>query len=321
MFKGRGSSNLEKLNKVIRIEEDEDRKYERKYFGGYYNREKLRNSLWEINEHKLFEKIDNCNNGRSSFCGSLWCERCRNKISGILENKVTKHINRLCLEGDDVRMVTGVIGLSSFSVNDVVRTLKRDGNRWKKIKRRMDEVGRKGFITVGYEFELVNGSFMFYGLGDGKYGLGDKERKKENFYKREMIERISEDKKFCDEDVDLRKLFLFNHFHGLSNFNDEELKFILGDLYFVNGKKLKRNNDCGWYVNRLDKSKEFDVNVKKICSYGFKSVYRFKYNFIGSDFNNGEYMNLSELGNLIKLYDVVSGRGYRRLFRNYDNID
>ena len=63
------------------------------------------------------------------------------------------------------------------------------------------------------------------------------------------------------------------------------------------------------------------MNLKRVCGYGFKNVYRFKYNFIGSDYKNGEYLSKDELGRLVSLYDEVKGRGYRSLFRNMDNLD
>ena len=54
-------------------------------------------------------------------------------------------------------------------------------------------------------------------------------------------------------DVDKRKLFLFNHFHGISNLKDDELEYVLGNDYFVNGEKIKKNSDCGWYVRNFNK--------------------------------------------------------------------
>jgi hypothetical protein len=239
----------------------------------------------------------------------------RERIGKILEDRVGGYIDQLNLNNEDLRMVSGVIGLSDFSLREVNRKIKWDGLKWKRMKRRLDELGNKGFISVGYEFELVNGSFMFYGKGDV-----DLKNERENEYKRDQILGIFDDENYRF-DVDKRKLFLFNHFHGISNLKDDELEYVLGSEYFVNGKKIKKNSDCGWYVRNFDKDKDLDVNLKRVCGYGFKNVYRFKYNFIGSDYKNGEYLSKDELGRLVSLYDEVKGRGYRSLFRNIDNVD
>lgn len=316
MIKGGNSKGvIEKLVSVGLSEEYSDREYDRRNFGSYYNLEKIRDGLWEVNNNGLFERIKRCGEKRGNFCGSCWCLRCRERIGKILEDRVVGYIDRLNLKNDDLRMVSGVIGLSDFSLREVNRNIKFDGLRWKRMKRRLDKLGKRGFVSVGYEFELVNGSFMFYGKGKIKL-----ENEKENMFKRDQLLEILEDEKYRF-DVDKRKLFLFNHFHGISNLDNDELKYVLGDEYFVSGKSLKGLNKCGWDVRRFFKDKELDVNVKKVSGYGFKNVYRFKYNFIGSDFKNGEYLSNGELGRLISLYDEVKGRGYRSLFRNIDNVD
>ena len=92
------------------------------------------------------------------------------------------YIDRLKLKNDDLRMVSGVIGLSDFSLREVNRNIKFDGLKWKRMKRRLDDLDREGFISVGYEFELVNGSFMFYGKGKVKL-----DNEKENMFKRDQI--------------------------------------------------------------------------------------------------------------------------------------
>ena len=78
--------------------------------------------------------------------------------------------------------------------------------------------------------------------------------------------------------------------------------------------------DCGLYVRKFIKNKEFDKNLKTLTNYPFKDVYRFKYSFRGSDYKNGEYLNKEELGKLISVYDELGGRGYRGLFREVDNF-
>jgi len=310
-----GGDNLNKLRGAALHQELDDREFERRY----YYKDKLRDALWSVNNPGLFDKIDNCGIRKSNYCGSNWCLRCRLTISKILGDRVNGYVDELDLTNDDMKMVTGVIGLTDVSVREVERNIKKDGLKWKRINRRLDKLNKGKFISVSYEFELVNGRYMFLGLGEDGYGLTDLNNKKENMFKREQLKEISKDSNYCDN-VDLRRLFLFNHFHGMTNLDRDELKYVLGDEYFINGKKLTKNNDCGWYVKKFDKDKDIDLNVKKISEYGFKTVYRYKYNFIGNDFKNGEYFSNEELGRLIGLYDEVKGRGYRSLFRNIDNI-
>ena len=66
---------------------------------------------------------------------------------------------------DDFKMLSGVIGLNSLDSNEIVDSIESDKNRWKRIKRRMDKIGRPLFVVNVYEFELVNGLFLMSSKG------------------------------------------------------------------------------------------------------------------------------------------------------------
>ena len=79
-------------------------------------------------------------------------------------------------------------------------------------------------------------------------------------------------------------------------------------------------SDCGLFVRKFIKGNSLEKNVRVLSNYNFKSVDKFKYNFVGSNYKYGERLNKIELGKLISLYDKVSGRSNRRLFREISNF-
>ena len=51
---------------------------------------------------------------------------------------------------DDFNMLSGVLGLNRLDSNEIVDSIVSDRNRWKRIKRRMDKIGRPIFILSVY---------------------------------------------------------------------------------------------------------------------------------------------------------------------------
>lgn len=258
----------------------------------------------EVDNESLWNKFNNCGFSNEKKCGLFWCNRCRETLKLVYEGKVQKNIIKCESNNDDLKMLSGVVGLNKVDSSEVIESLNKDNNRWKRVRRRLKNLKGNKFINSVYEFELVNGLFLMNSVG------------RDNEFKKDMIRSLVEkDKKFRINDI-----FIFNHFHSISNLNDDELMYVCGDDFKDNkGNKLKKMSDCGLYVRKFIKDKRLRDNVRKLCSYNFKSVYRFKYSFVGSDYKNGEYLNNIELGKLISLYDKVSGRGYRRLFRELKN--
>ena len=287
----------------------------------WFLRDSVRDSLCceEVDNGDLWEKIDFCGYKNNVKCGSLWCKDCRDNVSRIYERKIRERIRYLDDElerneeiirvsNEDLYMLSGVVGVEKVNVDDINKSLKWDSNRWKRIKRRIDKKNRSVFIELSYEFELVNGYYLM-NCDDGK--------ERENYYKKELIRELVNNERGR---IRLNDLFVFVHFHCVSNMNGEELKRLCGNVFYVNGKKLIKMSDCGLYVRKFISSKELDKNIRKVSNYSFKNVFRFKYSFRGSDYNNGEYLNKEELGKLISLYDGLKGRGYRKLFRSINNF-
>jgi hypothetical protein len=267
----------------------------------------------EVNNVELWDKINSCGYGREKKCGSFWCKRCRDVVSRMFESKVRHNIDSyrdwLGMEvgNNDFNMLTGVLGLNRLDSNEIVDSIVSDKNRWKRIKRRMDKIGRPIFIVSVYEFELVNGLFLMNSVG------------RDNEFKKKMVRQLVD--RDSSNRFRLNDVFVFSHFHSISNLTEYELKEVCKKDFYMNGSKLNKMNDCGLYLRNFIKDREIDKNLKTLTNYPFKDVYRFKYTFKGSDHTNGEYLNKEELGNLISLYDGLSGRGYRRLFREVSNYD
>lgn len=110
--------------------------------------------------------------------------------------------------------------------------------------------------------------------------------------------------------------FIFVHWHGVSDLSNGELAKTFGSEYYINDEKLFKTGDNGLYVQGLHKHKDIEENIRKVTSYPFKSQYRYKHSFKGSDHSNGEFFTNEELGGLVALYQDVQGRQWRRLRRH-----
>jgi len=313
-LKKRSSSkeSLEKIrNKIFELESSDRRSL---YSISKKLRDKVKDSLLceEVNNVELWEKFNSCGYGREKKCGLFWCKRCREVVSRVYESKVRHCIDSyrdwLGMEvgNDDFNMLSGVLGLNRLDSNEIVDSIVSDRNRWKRIKRRMDKIGRPIFILSVYEFELVNGLFLMNSVG------------RDNEFKKKMVRQLVD--RDSSNRFRLNDVYVFSHFHSISNLTEYELNNVCKKEFYVNDSKLNKTMDCGLYVRKFIKNKEFDKNLKTLTNYPFKDVYRFKYSFRGSDYKNGEYLNKEELGKLISVYDELSGRGYRRLFREVDNF-
>ena len=245
----------------------------------------------------------------SLVCGSFWCDGCRNfyslnnfyKIKNILDLKFgTQQRN---YSNDDLYHITSIVGLSEFDSESVKKLITKDNLRWRKIRYRLNQfnIEKEGWIEGVYEFELVNWRYLFESNGSE--------------YKKLQIKQLLEKFKVKGD------VLVFVHLHSLGCFeNKDDLDFVFGKEYFINNKPLiKTDSKTGNYIQKLHKNNSLDQNIRKITSYPFKSVYRFKHTYLGSDFKNGEYLSNEELGRLILLYEDLKGRGGRKLFRSVEN--
>lgn len=269
--------------------------------------------LMDSKSEQLLSKITECRNkvGRGLVCGSFWCDDCRNFYGEGYEGKVNKILgmgfgfgeeNRKYVN-DDFFHITSVVGLCEFNSESVKKLISKDGLRWRKIRYRMNKLPLKseGWIEGVYEFELVNWRYLYESVGSD--------------FKKLQIKQLKDEFRIKDE------VFVFVHIHSLGSFsNKDDLDYVLGEEYFINNKRLiKTDKTNGNFVQKLHTKKSLEENIRKITSYPFKSVYRFKHNYLGSNFKNGEYLTDNELGRLIMLYEEVKGRGGRKLYRSVEN--
>lgn len=302
------------------------------------NEKKIDEGLLSVGEVELRQRIKNCFNGpdfpntkwnsKYGICGNIYCKGCRNLVANLHYHKVKKHIERSCINikyvmkdepllfeeferifdvrpytNNDFIHITGYVGLSTTRIEDLKKIIQEDTNRWKKIRRNLNKIkDHLYWIETAYEYELVNWKY----LKDAP----------ESDYKKKQIKQLIEstDGRFFNEP------FVFVHFHGITNIPKENLHTVFKDVYHIKGKPLiKTHSETGLYVQRLHKDKDLEENIRKITSYPFKTAFRYKHSFIGSDYKNGEFFTPEELGSIIKIYNHMTGRGYRSLFRSASN--
>ena len=261
-----------------------------------------------------------------NICNSLWCLNCRKFLVETYRKRIMKRLNERLLgnyeevdykhsnywignfvptpfKNEDLKHISGVLGICSVNENEVKKLIKEDNNKWRRIRYRLNKlpIPKLPFIEVVYEFELVNWDFL-------------KNSKKVDF-KSKQIKQIMEHQRYSNN------VFLFVHFHSISNLTKSEIDFVFEKEYFIGSKPLiKTNKNNGLYVQNFNTKQSLEENVDKLTSYPFKNPYRFKHNFRGSDYKNGEYYSFDELSEMIILYHNIQKRNWRGLFRSVEHL-
>ena len=246
------------------------------------------------------------NDGKN--CQSLWCKQCRLTASQMFEIRVRKRLQQK-LVGEsytnaDFKHITGIVGVCDFEIEDVEKLLSEDNLRWRRMRRRLQSlpISLSPFIESAYEFELVDWDHL------------KESDTKDSIYKKKQMETLIE--WYQPKTTKL----IFVHFHSVTNLNTSDLFRVVGDEYWINGKPLiKTHKQVGWYIQSFHKDKDLNTNIKKVCSYPFKSAYRYKHSYIGSDYTNGEYIHPKDLSKLILLYQHIQKRSWRGLLRSIEH--
>ena len=175
----------------------------------WYVRDKIKDSLLceEVDNVELWNKFNNCGYRNEKKCRIFWCNRCRDKISREYESRVWKNIKYCESDNNDLNMLSGVVGLNKLDSNEIIDSWFNDRNRWKRVKRRLDKINGNRFIISVYELELINGLFLMNSKG------------RDNEFKKKMIRELVDRNK----DFSINEVFLFNHFHSISNLSKDEL--------------------------------------------------------------------------------------------------
>lgn len=245
----------------------------------------------------------------TKHCQSLWCKQCRKAAGKTFKGRIKDRLSRRLLNGkyqnDDLKHITAAVGVCDFNVEDVEQVLSSDDDRWRRIRYRLQKlipISASPFLECVYEFELVDWA-----------ALKSSADKASVYKKKQMGQLIDWYRPVGDKVV-------FVHFHGITNLDLDQLKHVFCDEYWINGKPLiKTHPSIGLYVQRFHKDKSLEDNLEKLTSYSFKSAYRYKHSFIGSDYKNGEYISPSDLSKLVTLYQVLQKRNWRGLFRSASN--
>lgn len=245
----------------------------------------------------------------TKHCQSLWCKQCRKVAGKTFKGRIIDRLGKRLLNGsyqnDDLKHITAAVGVCDFTVEDVQRLVSSDDDRWRRIRYRLQKlvpISASPFLECVYEFELVDWAAL------------ESSTDKASVYKKRQMRQLIQ---WCRPSGDK---VVFVHFHGITNLDLDQLKAVFSDEYWVNGKPLiKTHPSIGLYVQRLHKDKSLEDNLEKLTSYSFKSAYRYKHSFIGSDYTNGEYISPSDLSKLVTLYQVLQKRNWRGLFRSASN--
>jgi hypothetical protein len=245
----------------------------------------------------------------TKHCQSLWCKQCRKVAGKTFKGRIIDRLGKRLLNGsyqnDDLKHITAAVGVCDFTVEDVQRLVSSDDDRWRRIRYRLQKlvpISAFPFLECVYEFELVDWAAL------------ETSTDKASVYKKRQMRQLIQ---WCRPSGDK---VVFVHFHGITNLDLDQLKAVFSDEYWVNGKPLiKTHPSIGLYVQRLHKGKSLEDNLEKLTSYSFKSAYRYKHSFIGSDYTNGEYISPSDLSKLVTLYQVLQKRNWRGLFRSASN--
>lgn len=313
---------------------------------GYWNRrERVLRSLLEVGNDKLYKKMKLCRreyqktyykhkkprnvigNQYEGYeyesCNSLWCDKClRSKhltysittdlriAYGKLDTDIIRSepseggvstVGVRGYENDDLLHITGVLGICDVDKNKLRYMIDRDGVKWRRIRNRVNKYGYTDdlWIECVYEFELVNWRLL--------------NRDDKDVYKREQMKQIIDRQKFDGD------MFLFVHFHGITNLNKTQIRDVFGTEYYHRNKRLIKTDESGLFVQKLHSNKTVDENVRRMSRYPFKNPFFFKHSFIGSDYKSGERFTFEELGKLVTIYDEIQGRQYRTLLRSVEN--
>ncbi len=240
-------------------------------------------------------------------CQSLWCPHCRKFLSKMYENRLRERLTQRLLPNEytneDFHHLSGVLGVCEVDENEVLKLIKNDTNRWRRIRYRVNTLIQPKdcpFIETVYEFELVNWRFL--------------KNSKQSDFKKKQIQQIIEHQRFKGS------VFLFVHFHSITNLSKQQIDEVFRNEYFIGRKPLiKTNQQNGLYVQNFNSKQTLEENIQKLCSYPFKDPHRFKHSFRGSDYLNGEYFEYEELSKLIKVYQKVQKRSWRGLFRSVEH--
>jgi len=221
---------------------------------------RLEEALYEVNRKDVWVKIRDCSVGQK--CGSLWCPVCRNSAAQSAQQHIHDRVRLKGYQNKDLLHLTAPVGLALLHVDDVNRVMKEEALRWKRIRKK-----NNFWIEATYEFELVNYHFLMKSKGSDL----------KKIQMRQMVESSGMK----------NNEFLFVHWHGVTDISQDEVDKVFGREYFIGSDRLHKTSSSGLYVQGFRSDHDLVENIRKVSSYPFKSVYRFKHNFKGSDFSNG----------------------------------
>jgi hypothetical protein len=238
------------LAKQAAVEDTTAREKHHSY--SYHN--KIRESLWQVGNINLHNKIDKChrnpknaNKTYQTTCRSPWCLGCRNYLYMQHYEKVVKRIthgkhvvNEIAtttplhltnhekwLEqsqytNNDLRHITGYVGLCFTNSEQLKDLMQEEDKRWRRIKRRLNKLTDQVYwIETAYELELVRWDKL-------------KQAEQFDFKSKQMKQLIDYQIHWNKDDLYLRNPFLFVHWHGITNLPIEGIREVFQQEYWLN---------------------------------------------------------------------------------------
>lgn len=282
-----------------------------------------------LQQKRQFELRDNPDDYvKYDVCQSLWCQSCRKMAGNTFRKRIQTRLDRGTYQNgslidvgkngglpvwkkirgeyrnEDLLHITGVVGICKVDQNELDKLIKRDVNRWRKVRYQLRKtpMDQERWIEAAYEVELVNWTMLRNSDDDGSE------------IKKKQMKQLIDHYRISDQ------LLLFVHFHGVTNLSRSQLKTIFQKTYFIGKDRfVKTDKDCGLYIQGLHKDKSLDENITRISSYNFKNAIRFKHNFRGRNYSAGEYFSDDELCKLITIYQKFQKRDWKGLFRSCEN--
>ena len=278
------------------------REIERREFGAqsYFIKQRAVDALDEVGNHKLAKRIRNCRAGNSCQC--LYCPSCRNKVANAQLAKYTRHFELIDNPtNDNFNHISGVLGLASFNEKEARALIEADKRNFDAARRQIIKIDLYRFVEVAYEIELVDFRKLM------RSNASDKKKKQVELLMGSSNRLMSE------------RLFLYVHFHGITNLSKEEIHQVFRQRYYADGQPIHNHDSVtGLYIQPFRSTQPLDENLKKLASYPFKNATRFKHSFEGKD-TGEEPLTPSELGQLISIYHSVQKDRYKGLFRSLSN--
>lgn len=265
----------------------------------------VQRSLKSAGRFQQAAKLKNC--GRSSYCGSIYCGGCRDRMAQKLLSRVRAHLLSEDM-GDDscrdrLRWVTVLHSLETAEIDKIKAATKRARSEYTQLNRKFSGSWAQG----AFEYELVD----MQKVQSRVTGTASGNRKKATLlelggYQTQLYNQEGS-WIWTDKAGQSRTDYVLVHTHFLMDCGTDDWKAIDKDM---------RRRWYGSYQVRIDTLKDYKVrsledSLWKMASYCFKNRCSHHYDFGSYDIDevdvNENMFNVNELNAIYEIYKSMSG--------------